>query len=280
MPLGAGAGGMPAPPQMMPQPMPPMPSPEQLEEDKLIAEACSWEEISSVLHSDDRRNYNVDVETDATAFEDAEVEKQSRIEYVRAMTEMMQLWIPAIQSNPSLAPFAKELAIFGSGAFKPGRQFEEQLGDAFDQIQNMPPQPNPEAEKLKAEAGMDKARFQMDMELKKADLQGKQQASQIATAGKQADLQAQQQSTQMDMRAKQLDLQLKQVSAQLDIMLKKMQMGIEQEKLGLEREKTVLDAQAAREKAEIDRDSMVFEANMQRQASLDKREEQMGTSPA
>jgi len=233
-----------------PVPQPQMPSPEQLEEDKLIAEACSWEEISGVLHSDDRRNYTVDVETDATAFEDAEVEKQSRIEYIRAMTEMMQLWIPAIQGNPSLAPFAKELAIFGSGAFKPGRQFEEQLGDAFDQIQNMPPQPNPEAEKLKAEAERDDKKFAMEAQAKQGEAQARQQEAA-----------AKAQERQQEMVFKQREFELKQRQMQAELLAKQQELEFKAQELQIKEQELVLKAQDAEmsrtlaaEQAAMDRD--------------------------
>lgn len=264
---------------MMPQPMgmapmmPPMPTPEQIEEAKLIIDACTWEEISGVLRSDDRRNYTFDVETDATAFEDQEVEKQQRIEFIGAMTTWLPQAIAAVKQDPALAPLMKEMTMFSVGAFPVARSMEEAFEDAFEEAKKAQPQPDPEAEKMKAEMAMEQKRFEMDMQLKQIDLQGKQQTAQINAQTKQADVAAKQQSTQMDMEAKQLDLQLKQVSAQLDIMLKKMQMGIEREKLGLEQEKMALDSQAAHEQHQIKRDDMVFTADMKRQEAVDRREE-------
>lgn len=227
MPMnGAAPPGM--PPQMpMPQ-MPPMPSPEQLEQDKLIAEACSWEEVSGILRSDDRRNYSIDVETDATALEDEEADKASAIEYVKAMTEMMQLWIPAIQGNPSLAPMAKELAVFVSGKFKPGRQFEEQLGDAFDQIQNTPPQPNPEAEAAKAEMAMKQQEAQMRAQETAQNMQmrGQEQTQSMQmeqAKGQQAMAQSQQefalkvQGQQADLAFREKEIALKERELELKI---------------------------------------------------------------
>lgn len=244
-PQGLGAPGMaPVPP------MPPMPSPEQLEEDKLIAEACSWEEIAGVLHSDDRRNYTVDVETDATAFEDVETEKQQRIEYIRAMTEMMQVWIPAIQGNPTLAPFAKELAIFGSGAFKPGRQFEEQLGDAFDQIQNMPPQPNPEAEKLKAEAEREDKKFAMEAQSKQADAAAKAR------------------ERQQDLVFKEKDYALKEREMQTTTAFKAKELAFKEQELVLKAQDQQMSRVMAAEQANNDREDRAFE----RQAKAEDRE--------
>ncbi len=251
----------------------PMITPEMAEEAKIIAEATSWEEVSEILHSDQRRHYSVDIETTATVYEDEAAEKSARIEYITAVTEMLEKWIPAIQGNKSLKPFGKELVMFGAEAFKVGRTLEESLEDAFEQIGEGPPPPDPEAEKLKAEMARDEKQFALDMQ--------KQQA----------EMAAQQQSMKMEAQSQQLDMQFKQMSAQLDIMLKKMQMSIEREKLGLEqqkmamdgqaaqeehamkREELQIDAQATRQKADIDRETMVFDANMKRQEAHDRREE-------
>lgn len=278
-------------PGMMAPQQPPMPSPEQIEQAKLVAEACSWEEVSGILRSDQRREFSIDVETDSTAFEDAETAKQQSIEYVKAMTEMMQIWIPAISMNPSLAPFAKELAMFASTNFKPGRQFEEQLGDAFDQIQKQPPQPNPEMEKVKAEMAMAQQKHQMEMQKGQAEIAGKQQVAQLTAAGKQGDLQAKQQSAQMDMAKQQADMQMEREKAQLQMQIEYAKLQLEREKIAMEREKMAMQIQAAQvqsqidqqqmaveadmahEKAELDRESMVFDAQMKRQTAEDKREQ-------
>lgn len=248
-----------------------MPTEDQIERAKLVAEACSWEEVSAVLRSDDRRNFTIDVETDATAFEDAEVEKQQRIEYIKAMTEMMQVWIPAIQGNPSLAPFAKELAIFGSGAFKPGRQFEEQLGDAFDQIKNMPPQPNPEAEKLKAEMQMAQQKHQMEMQKGQADLQGKQQVAQLTAQGKQGELAVKQQSAQMDMAKQQADMQMAREQAQMQLQIEYAKLQLEREKIAMEREKMQMEMQVAQQQAAIQQQTAQMDMSItQEKADIDR----------
>lgn len=276
--------GQPAP-QLPPPPL----TPEDAKELETIADACTWEEIASVLRSDDRRNYSINMETDVTAFEDEEAEKAAANEFMAAMTNWLGQAIPAVQANPSLAPLMKELTMMYVGKFKPGRSLEEAFEDSFEQVKNAPPQPDPEAAKLKAEMEMEEKRFQMDMQLKQADLASKQQTAEINAQGKQADLAAKQQATEMDMQAKRLDLQLKQVSAQLDMMLKKMEMGIKQEELGVKREEMHLDRQAAheqhqmhreelainaqakREEAEINRDSLEFNADMKRQEAEDRR---------
>jgi len=243
----------------MPPQMPPMPSPEQLEEDRLIAEACSWEEIAGVLHSDDRRNYTVDVETDATAFEDIETEKQQRIEYLRAMTEMMQVWVPAIQGNPTLAPLGKELAIFGSGAFKPGRQFEEQLGDAFDQIKNMPPQPNPEAEKLKAEQEREQQKFMMEAQARQQEAAAKERDRQQEALFKEKDYALKERSMMADLAFKEKDLQFKEAELGLKMQDAQMNRAMAAEQAMADRETRAADRQARDEDRQAAREDRDFD---------------------
>lgn len=261
---------MPSPQGMMPQ----MPPPEVIEQAKLIADAITWEEIEPILRTDQRRNYCVDIETDSTVFEDAETEKAQRIELMGAMTTWLQQAIPAIQTNRSLAPLMKELTMFTLGGFKLGRTLEETFEDTFEQIQNMPEQPNPEAEKLKAEMQMAEQQFKMDMQLKQVDLQTKQQTAQITAQGKQADVAAKQQSAQMDMVAKQADLDLKRQVAELEIAMKQMQMQLEQQKLGMQAQKMQMDVAASREKAQLDREQMHFQAQGQREQHEMDREKQ------
>lgn len=260
---------MPSPQSMAPQ----MPSPDQIERAKAILEAVTWEDIEPVLRTDERRNYNIDIETDSTVFEDAETEKAQRIECVTAVVSMLEKGVPAIQMNPKLAPLMKELGMFTLGAFKIGRTLEETFEETFDQLGNIEPQPNPEAERTKAEMEMAREKHAMEMDKSKAEIASKQQSNAV------------------DMQAKQMDIQFKELSAKLDVALKQMQMAIEREKFGLEKEKMALEGQQAQEqhaiqreemdlsrqatheKHHMDREMAVFNQNMKRQEAEDKRQE-------
>jgi hypothetical protein len=279
MPFGASP---PSPGGMMPPAMA-MPTPDQIEEAQAIMEACTWEEISGILRSDERRNYTIDVETDSTAFEDQETEKQQRIEFMVAMTTWLQSAIPATQANPSLAPLMKELTMFSVSAFPIARSLEEAFEDAFDQVQNMPPQPNPEAEKAKAEMEMAQQQFQMDMQLKTVDLKAKQSTAQINAQGKQADIQAKQQSIGMDMQAKQADLAAKQQMAQMEMQIKLAELEIKKQELAIklrtmevqqqmETQRAAIEQQTTLQKAAIERDSMDRQAQHE-ERSMERSEE-------
>lgn len=181
---------MPQPQGMMGSAMPqtPMPSPEEIEEAKLVAEAIAWEEIEPILRTDERRNYNIDIETDSTVFEDAEAEKAARVECVTAITAMLERGVPAIQMNPKLAPLMKELGMFTLGAFKIGRTLEETFEETFDQLGNIEPQPNPEQQKLDMEAKAKEAEFAQKSMDREQDMMFKEKEHQLKIAGQQADL--------------------------------------------------------------------------------------------
>lgn len=253
MPLGAGApGGMPMQPPM------PMPSPEQLEQAKLIVDACSWEDISGILRSDDRRNYSVDIETDATAFEDEEAEKAQRIELAKAMTEFFAFWGPAIQQNPSIKPLVKELALFTFGAFRAGRALEEAIGDAFDQIEQAPPAPDPEADKLKAEMAM------------------KQQEAQAKAQAQQADMMFKQQDAQLKQKQAESEFAMKQQQLAAELEFKRQELGIKAQELDLKKATAIQDAQIKQQQAQEQAEQQQFD----RQAQYEDRQFQRESAHA
>jgi hypothetical protein len=149
---------------------------------KLIetVKAPTWEEISSILRSDKRRGYKVDIETDATNAMDSETEKAQRIEFITAMGTMLAESLPMIAQAPppaaaALVTLLKENAMFAAGAFKAGRTMEEAYDDAFTKLEeqakaqaSQPPKPSPEEQKMQA-----------DMMAKQADLQFQQQSKQM-----------------------------------------------------------------------------------------------------
>jgi hypothetical protein len=171
----------------------------QLQAEK--AETVTWEDVLEVLRSDDRRANKIDIETDQTAFQDAQAEKEARLEFVGAMTSMLETMFPAIQANPSIAPFGKELVLFAARSFKVGRVLEETLEDAFDQIQKQPQQPAPDPAVMKAEADIKALQAKVQIEGQKAQMDA--QMKQQEQAG---DMQMRQQEHAMDMESKRLEL--------------------------------------------------------------------------
>jgi hypothetical protein len=143
-----------------------------------IPEKAITPEIMQVLRTDRLRSYRIDVETDSTVFEDAEAEKQSRVELLSSMTQFIGAWAPIVAQNPTMLPLSFEMLAFGVRGFKTGRQLEEtieqtrmQLEESAKQMQAQGPQPSPEQQKLEAEAAtkqQEQQAKQQEMEAKRA----------------------------------------------------------------------------------------------------------------
>jgi len=185
-------------------------------EDKLaelqeIAEAVPWEDVERILRSDDRRNNKIDVETDITAFEQTEEEKQRRIEYVQSTLQLLRETMPAIQGQPAMAKFAKELTIFGSRSFKVGRTLEESLEEAFDGMAKAEPQPDADQQNAKAK----QQELQMKMQFEQARLQIDQRKAQFDMQEQQAERQIKLQEAEQEQQIKSREIQIKETEAEL-----------------------------------------------------------------
>jgi len=105
-------------------------------------------EIMDLIGSDILRAYKIDVETDSTIFEDAQLEQKNRVEVLGAITQFMQQAFPAVQAGFISPEIAKEMVLFGIRSFKSGRQLEDAIEQFASESQakqapNQPSQPNP-----------------------------------------------------------------------------------------------------------------------------------------
>jgi hypothetical protein len=153
-----------------------------------------FQQAIEVLRSDERRGYQIDIETDSTVFEDAEAEKQSRVELLTAMGSFAQQWMPVVQAAPEMMKLVGELMAFGVRGFKAGHSMEDAIDETMKAIEQrmaqppQPPPPDPAVMKVEAEMKRDEQSHQMDM-----------------------------QSKQIDQQVKMLDLDVKQQTAALDV---------------------------------------------------------------
>lgn len=209
--------------QSMALPPPPQIPPEVLEELQNTAKQVAWEDIESILRSDQRRGYKVDIETDDTAQFDEQAEKESRVEFLNTMQPVMQNALLMTQQAPELLPLAKETVLFTVRAFKAGRSLEEAFEDAFDQMASRPPTPpQPDPEVIKAKTAADQANQQLAIEKQKAD-------AEMARAGVELE------GKKVDLEAKRTDLKTKMFQMDLDFMSGKM--DIRQQAVEMERSK-------------------------------------------
>lgn len=153
----------------------------------------TFHQAVQVLRSDELRAYQIDIETDSTVFEDAEAEKQGRVELLTAMGGFAQQWMPVVQAAPEMMKLVGEMMSFGVRGFKAGRSMEDVIDETMQAIQQRMAQPqqqppDPTLIKVEAEMKRDEQRHQMDM-----------QTAQIDQQGKMIDLQAHQQKTAIDL---------------------------------------------------------------------------------
>jgi hypothetical protein len=165
-----------------------------------------FQQAIQVLRSDDMRGYQVDIETDSTVFEDAEAEKNSRVEFLTAMGGFIQQWIPVVQAVPEMAKLAGEFMSFGVRGFHAGRGMEDVIEETMAQVvqrvtqqAQQPPPPDPAIVKAEAEMKRDEAKHQLEMQ------------------GQQMDLQVKEAEMGMDMQANQMDLAHKQQTTAIDL---------------------------------------------------------------
>ena len=133
-----------------------------------IVNQPTWEDVIGILRSDRLRNYTVDVETTATAFDDHEAQTESIDKITQTYITMAQLaeqlspelikgFIPIMRMNLSNCKLSSAIT----------RQLEEALDSAYKSVEaesKQPPQPTPEQQKLQADMQLESARLQSDKE--------------------------------------------------------------------------------------------------------------------
>ncbi len=178
-----GMGAPPPQPAMMPNPafqqwmqLKQMRDAEMQRRQKQFMAACQ------LIKEDAAKAYKIDIEADSTVAADEQAEKQSRTEFLQAITPFMEAMVPLAQSNPDFKPLISELIMFGVRAFPTSRQLEDAFETAMEHMLQSPGQPPPQK-------GGGKSPMEIQAEAQEA--QGKMQTAQQATAAKlQTDQQA------------------------------------------------------------------------------------------
>ena len=207
--------------QPPPQPMPP--DQEAMAKlGKLAGTKWSWEDISGVLRSDERRCYMVEVETDQSNFTDESAEQAARTAFFSAFMQALQQIAPMISANPKNGEVFKQLVMFVIGAFKTGRAMEEGIERVIDEgiqrameqsQQQQPPAPEvivAQAKVKTAEIGLQSAQVKLQTEQVRAmGAAQKMQQDGAATQAKAAESAAKSQASITASAAKAQDAQTK-----------------------------------------------------------------------
>jgi hypothetical protein len=174
-----------------------------------------------LLKDDMPHGYRIDIEADSTIMPDEQQEKQSKIEFVQAFTPFLQQAIQGAMALPITAPLSKELTLFLMRGFKVSRPLEEQVEKLFDQMAQMPPQPQGQDQKPQDNGAGDMAKAQ-------ADVQGKQIEAQTEQQRIQSEAQTSGQQTQADAATK---LQIANTQAQVEAQNNQANQAIQLQKL-------------------------------------------------
>lgn len=121
----AGVQGLPPPP-----PEPDIPA----------VPETSWEEIHATLRDDFGRQITLTIETDSTILADESDDRQARIEFLVAFTDMVQRLLPLAGTGIFDGKTIKELLMFGVRGFRQARTLESLIASLPDEPQGSPPE--------------------------------------------------------------------------------------------------------------------------------------------
>jgi len=144
----------------------------------------TWDDVINILRSDRLRNYTVDVETTATAFDDHEQQTEAVDSIANTYVQVAQMadqlspaflkgFIPIMRMKLSNCKLSSAIS----------RQMEEALDEAYKEVDSeakQPPQPTPEQQKLQADMQLQSAKLESEkqralldqqVELKRLDIE-------------------------------------------------------------------------------------------------------------
>lgn len=152
----------------------------------------TFEDVMAFLRNNRARAFVLDIETDSTIQLDEQKEKQQRGEFMQMMANLLPQVGAMVTAFPSMATFAGELIKFAVAPFRVGRQLDNSIDDAVQQMQTLASQPGAaqaqqkqgkEDSAMKAQIEREKMQFQAqenekDRQIKLAELQSTNQTEQ------------------------------------------------------------------------------------------------------
>lgn len=144
---------------LMQGPVPPAPEPPKEER----IPATSFEAVHQRLRDDWRRKITVTIETESTVLADEQADKEARIEFITALTNMVKQIAPLAGAGQIEMKALKEIMLFGVRGFPQARTLESIISDMPDEPDQseQPPDPSVQVAQIKAQA--DKLLKEMEM---------------------------------------------------------------------------------------------------------------------
>lgn len=209
---------------------------------------AQWPEALALLRDDRLRTFRVSIETDSTIAIDEETDKQSRMEYMSAVNQLISNVQQISQFRPELMNPVIESALFVIRGFRTGRPLEGAWEQAMQKIEDndkaaaeqaAQQPPPPDYEQMKAQAEMSKVEVSQQELQFKADsfAQEMQLKGQVA----QSDFEIASRELEVKIMALQQDGQTALMAQELDAFRTKFDQAIETQRLELEKLTAVLD---------------------------------------
>jgi hypothetical protein len=181
-----------------------------------------------------QRQFRVDVETDSTIELDQTAEKQSRVEFVQAISQFLEasVQIAGTPMGEQMAPLLGEIMLFAVRGFKVGAQLEGAIESMIEKMQaaaKNPAPPPPDPAMVKAQA----------------DAQAQQQQAQIDAAKAQQEGQLAAQQHQQEMQARQSEIQADQISRQGEMAAEHQRAQVDAQKGQIELQKALIGLKTA-----------------------------------
>lgn len=211
-----------------------------------IGAAVTQEMVKDLLDDSKTRAFVFDIETDSTIYPDEQSEKESRNEFMTVFVQASQALAPLAMSGPAGAKMAGGLIKFQLAPYRAGRELEGLIDEWVESMENMPQQPNPEAQKLQAQAEMDKQKLALETQKLQQDGQFK--------------------SAELDLKKQELGLKAQELQLKPQIEVQK-----EQVKAQGNAQAKQLDAEVAvtREKAQLEADTQTTQMSLNAEAALE-----------
>ncbi len=197
----AQAAGQPPPP-----PAPSRVTPQQQQ----MMQLPTWDDVMGLLRNKALRSFRIDIETDSTIEPNDQEEKSRRIEFVSAIGKYLAESLPVVQASPFMIPVIVEGLKFLVRGFRVGREMEDVIDRAMDQLQQgasqpqpqQPPKgPDPQAQQMTAKAALIKAQAaQQAVGVDQGHLQLEAQRAGLEHQQAMASVQAENLRTQVDER--------------------------------------------------------------------------------
>lgn len=142
------------------------------------------EQIGELLANQKTRPFALDIETDSTIAPNEAEEKQSRIEFITAISTFISQAGPMVVQQPETAPFLGEMLKFTAQGFRAGRQLGGAIDEFVEQVMAKASAPQPE----KPDPAVVKAEADAKANTDKLAFEGKKHTDEMALKSRELDM--------------------------------------------------------------------------------------------